>query len=99
APAPAVDGTVPIDTALPVKMTPALDAHPIVSAIVSARAAAISRDPAQEAVVLVAHGPVDDESNDRWVTNLRVVAAEVQKAGGYKAVDGLTVRDDAPAPL
>jgi sirohydrochlorin ferrochelatase len=93
---PGVDGTTPVRSPVPVSMTPALDAHPVVAAIVSSRAAAISREAAKESVILVAHGPVDDDSNDKWLTSLRDVAASVKASAGYAAVDAITVRDDAP---
>ena len=97
--APAVDGTRPIQTRLQVRMTPALDAHPIVADIVASRAAAISQEPASEAVILVAHGPVADDVNERWLVNLRAIAAQVGATASYASVDVLTVRDDAPAEI
>jgi hypothetical protein len=93
------DATTPVRSTVPISMTPALDAHPLVSAIVVSRAATISRDAGREAVILVAHGPVDQESNDRWLVNLRRIAGDVQRAGRFASVDALTVRDDAPAPV
>jgi hypothetical protein len=80
-------------------MTRALDGHPVVAAIVQSRAAAISRDPGREAIVLVAHGPTDDASNARWLESLATIAAAVRRAGGYRSVDAITVRDDAPAAV
>src|SRR5262245_17292098 len=68
------DGTRPIKTALPIRMTGALDAHPIVADILSDRARAVSTDPAREAVILVAHGPVTDAENDKWLEKMRVLA-------------------------
>jgi hypothetical protein len=47
----------------------------------------------------VAHGPVSDEANERWLVNLRRIAADVRQAGGYRSVDAITVRDDAPAEI
>ena len=96
---PTEDGTRPVRSSVPMTMTRALDAHSIVSAIAAARATAIGREPGREAVILVAHGPVDDESNERWLVNLRAVAAEVQRSTGYRSVDAITVRDDAPAAI
>ena len=95
----AEDGTSPVISPVPLSMTPALDAHPLVTAIVGSRASAISHEPAREAVILVAHGPVDEATNERWLVNLRLIAGELQKSGGFRGVDALTVRDDAPAPI
>ena len=93
------DGTKPIRTTVPIRMTAALDAHPIVGAIVASRAAAISREPATEAVILVAHGPVPDDANEQWLSNLRTIAAQVSATAPYASVDAITVRDDAPAAI
>lgn len=95
----ASDGTTPVRHAVPLRMTTALDAHPIVAAIVESRAAEISRDPEGEAVILVAHGPSADAVNEQWLVNLRTVAASVAGQRAYASVDALTVRDDAPAPV
>lgn len=96
---PAVDGTQRVVSPVPIRMTPALNSHPYVAAIAVDRARAISTAPAQEAVVLVAHGPVPDEDNRRWLQELAVIAGAIQKASPYAAVEYLTVRDDAPKPI
>jgi sirohydrochlorin ferrochelatase len=93
------DGTVPVTTTVPVRMTAALDAHPVVTGIVLDRARSMSRTPATESVVLVAHGPTDDDENARWLVNLRTTAAQVASSRPFATVDALTVRDDAPAPI
>jgi sirohydrochlorin ferrochelatase len=93
------DGTQPVTKALPIRMTGALDAHPIVASILVDRARGISTDPSREAVVLVAHGPVRDAENDKWLANMRVLASAVQQSGAYASVDCLTVRDDAPPAI
>lgn len=90
------DGTKPIVTKLRVRMTPALDDHPLVGAIAADRARSISRTPANEAVILAVHGPVPDGDNEEWLKDLRVVASHVK---GYAAVDVVSLRDDAPAPV
>jgi sirohydrochlorin ferrochelatase len=93
------DGTVPVTSSVPIRMTPALDAHPLVADIVRDRALSMSATPSGEAVILVAHGPVADEENDRWLANLRTLAAAVAGREAFGSVDALTVRDDAPAPI
>ncbi|MGH9370120.1 MAG: sirohydrochlorin chelatase, partial [Vicinamibacterales bacterium] len=52
--APAADGTTPITTSTRIRMTPALDAHHIVSDILTTRARAISTQPTAEVAILVA---------------------------------------------
>jgi hypothetical protein len=80
---------------LPVRMTPALNRHPLVGAIVSDRAKSISTAPEQEAVILVAHGPVPDEDNRLWLEDMAVLAKHTQASAPYASVDYMTVRDDA----
>ena len=80
-------------------MSGALDGHPIVAAILADRARAISTDPSREAIVLVAHGPVNDEENQQWLNNLGVLASGIRKDAAYASIDWMTVRDDAPKPI
>jgi sirohydrochlorin ferrochelatase len=98
-PAAAGDGTRPVVSSVPITMTAALDAHPMVAEIVAARALALSTAPASEVVVMVAHGPVSDEDNARWLANMGTLAARVKTAAPFAAVEYMTVRDDAPAPI
>jgi sirohydrochlorin ferrochelatase len=93
------DGTQPIPLPAPVRLTEALDRHPTVGRILVDRASSISTDPASEAVILVAHGPVPDDDNQRWLADMAVLAAQVQASRPYAAVRYLTVRDDAGPAL
>lgn len=90
------DGTKPIVTKLPVRMTKALDDHPLLGAIAADRARSISRAPAREAVILAVHGPVPDADNELWLRDLRAIAPQLK---GYAAVETISLRDDAPAPV
>jgi sirohydrochlorin ferrochelatase len=91
-----VDGTAPVVTRLRVRMTRALDDHPLLAAIVADRARSISQTPAREAVILAVHGPVPDSDNAGWMRDLGAIATYVK---GYAAVDTISLRDDAPAPV
>ncbi len=51
------------------------------------------------AVGLVAHGPVRDEENVRWIADLESLAARIRQTASYAAIVSLTVKDDAPAPV
>ena len=95
----AVDPTSPIGGGLPVRMTPALNRHPLVAQIVADRARSISANPAAEAVILVAHGPVPDEDNRRWLADMAVLADHIRESTPYAAVEYMTVRDDAGLAL
>lgn len=89
------DPASPIDSGVPVSMTPALNRHPLVGAILADRAKSISKAPSTEAVILVAHGPVPDEDNQKWLADMAVLAGHVRAAAPFAAVDYMTVRDDA----
>ena len=93
------DGTQPVRSSIPIRMSSALDGHPIIAAILADRARAISTDPAREAVILVAHGPVNDVENQRWLDNMAVLAGGIATVRAYASIDWMTVRDDAPAAI
>ena len=93
------EATRPVKSPVPVRMSSALDSHPIVAAILADRARAISTEPAREAVILVAHGPVSDAENQQWLNNLGALAGGVRKSAAYASIDWMTVRDDAPAAI
>ena len=92
---PAVDPASPIKTIVPVRMTAAFNRHPLIAQIVADRAKSISSTPANEAVILVAHGPVPDADNRRWLEDMGVLAEQVRTSAPYASVDYMTVRDDA----
>ena len=96
---PSFDAATPVKSTVPIRMTPALDSHPTVAAILLSRALSISQQPAREAVILVAHGPVSDEENARWVAEMKSLAEQMKGRGKFKRIEYLTVRDDAPEPL
>ena len=90
------DNTRRVDSTVPIRMAGALDRHRIVGEILTDRAKGISQSPAQEAVILVAHGPVPDDDNTRWLSDMSVLADQIIAAAPFAAIDYLTVRDDAP---
>ena len=97
--APQADGTTPITAPVPVRMTAALNDHPVVADILASRARAISRDAAREALVIVAHGPNDEDDNRRWLADMGTVAGRIRQAGTFASLDYLTLRDDAPKEI
>jgi sirohydrochlorin ferrochelatase len=68
----AADGTTPIKASDPVRMTAALNDHAIVAEILASRARAISRDSVKEALVVVAHGPTEEDDNVRLAKGHRL---------------------------
>lgn len=93
------DPTTPVKSSVPVRMTAALDRHPVVADILLSRAQSISRDPAREVVILVAHGPVPDDDNARWLADMGALAGRMRSASNFKRIEYLTVRDDAKEPV
>jgi sirohydrochlorin ferrochelatase len=92
----AAGGTTPIDAGVRVRMTAALDGHPLVADIVLSRALALSRDPAEEIVLLVAHGPTGDADNEHWIAGLRQIGDRLARQVPFTAVLPVSLRDDAP---
>lgn len=88
-------GTSRIATTLKIRMTEALNHDPLIGEVVIDRARSMSQSPANEAVILVAHGPVPDDDNQRWLADLRVLARQVEGAIPFAAIEYMTVRDDA----
>lgn len=93
------DGTRPITSRVPIRMTAALNDHPIVAQILASRARSAGANPASDALVIVAHGPNGDADNQKWLADMRSLAARLIAQEKYPAVDYLTVRDDALKPV
>jgi sirohydrochlorin cobaltochelatase len=93
------DGTTPIKSPVPVRMTPALNDHPIAAEILTSRARAISRNQANEALIIVAHGPNEEDDNRRWLVDMGSLAARIKQTQSFASVEYLTLRDDAPRPV
>ncbi len=93
------DGTKPIDLKVPVTMTSALDDHPKVAEILTARAKALGGTPENEVVIVVAHGPVDEASNRKWLADMSSLVATMKRETAFKRIEYMTVRDDAPEPI
>jgi sirohydrochlorin cobaltochelatase len=95
----ASDGTTPITSPVPVRLTPALNDHPLVADILASRARSISRNRGQEALIIVAHGPNDEDDNQRWLADMRSLAGRLGQTEKFASIAYLTLRDDAPKPV
>lgn len=93
------DPETPVKSPIPIRMLSALDGHPLVADMLLARAARLSRSPNKEVVVIVAHGPVSDEENARWLADMGSLAGLIRTKSSFKRIEYLTVRDDAPEPV
>lgn len=93
------DPTTPVNSPVPIRMVGALDGHPLVADILLAHAVSISQAPAREVVVIVAHGPNQDEENRQWLAEMKTLAERMKPRSSFKRIEYLTVRDDAPEPI
>lgn len=93
------DPTSPVKPPVPLRMVAALNRHPLVADILLSRAQGISRDPAQEVVIVVAHGPVADAENALWLADMGALAERMRASSAFHRIEYLTVRDDAPEPI
>lgn len=69
---------------------------PEMGGVLAARAKALSKDPAREDVLILAHGPGDDAENARWLEHLDARAEIVRRAQPFHAVRVETLREDWP---
>lgn len=69
---------------------------PQMGPVLAKRAAALSKDPARESVLILAHGPEDDGENERWLRRIAGLAAEIGKARPFRDVRVETLREDWP---
>jgi sirohydrochlorin cobaltochelatase len=94
-----LDNLKPVASPSPIRMTDALNRHELVGEILIERAREISTVPEQEAVIVVAHGPVPDEDNQKWLADMKVLVDQMDASTAFATIDYLTVRDDAPKPV
>jgi hypothetical protein len=64
--------------------------------VLGGRALGLSKDPARESVLILAHGPEDDEENARWIAKINERAEAIRKAAPFRAVQVETLREDWP---
>ena len=72
---------------------------PEISRILHERIVEISREPAQETVILVAHGEKTEEGNARWLSTIQAHIDRLKRdphCARLKAIRAATVREDWP---
>lgn len=72
---------------------------PLVAEILIDHALELSEDPAQEFVVIAAHGPQETDDNERALAELRTLARYVREDGGFAGSDAMTLQDDTPPEI
>jgi len=72
--------------------------HPLFAQTLLERARALSKDPARETLVLVAHGEGDDQRDAHWRKLLASIATRMRASGGdrFRAIRVGTWREDWP---
>ena len=93
------DPTTPVETTVPIRMTTALDRHPLVADILVSLAEAVSLNPEEEVAVIVSHGPSSDDDNRAWLEDMGILAELMGEKTRLSRIEYLTVRDDAPEPI
>ncbi len=86
----------PIRKHAAMRFTEPLNESAVVVEILLDRAHDISSHPENESVIIVSRGAKDHADNDRWLQNLQSIAGRLKERGSYKAVEAVTLRDDAP---
>ncbi len=64
--------------------------------VLADRAAALSKAPAREDVLILAHGPGDDVENARWLAKIDARAAAVRALAQFRRVQVESLREDWP---
>lgn len=67
-----------------------------VDSILAERARGLSRDPATEDVLILAHGPGDDAENERWIAKIASRAMAGLAPYPFRRVEVRTLREDWP---
>lgn len=82
-------------------LTNCLDADSLVASILFQNLKQYSKQPENETLLLVAHGPNDDADNELWLKSLDSLTKQIiqfqqeEKQASFKSVQFTTVRDDA----
>jgi sirohydrochlorin cobaltochelatase len=76
--------------------TQGLAEAPEMGLVLADRARRLSRAPKEEEVLVLAHGPADDEENERWHAGIKARAAEIRRALPFPVVQVETLREDWP---
>jgi sirohydrochlorin cobaltochelatase len=71
--------------------------EPGMGQVLAERTAALSKAPAREDVLILAHGPGDDGENARWLAKIDALAAAIRARAPFRRVQVETLREDWPA--
>lgn len=91
---------IPVNFKSEIILTQPLNDHPLVAEILLERILELSQQPANETVILVAHGPNDDDDNKHWIETMNSIAAQIENLHQennkpFRQIVPVTIRDDA----
>ncbi|MCF6288709.1 MAG: hypothetical protein L3J53_05660 [Proteobacteria bacterium] len=94
----------PLNFKSKIVLTKPLDDHSLVAEIIFDRILELSVNPENETILIVAHGPNNEQDNKNWVKEIDNLADQIRisqskKKGKFKQIFGLTVRDDADSAI
>lgn len=80
-------------------LTQALDDNPLVVEIITERIKELSKSPQDETIILVAHGPNDENDNKNWIKTMENISDKLREEfkgeKRFRNIFCTTVRDDA----
>ncbi|MGI9290375.1 MAG: hypothetical protein ACR2QG_03750 [Gammaproteobacteria bacterium] len=88
-----------VQTDATVLMTDHFSDHQLISDALLDHTNTRSKNPANEVVIIVAHGPEDVEDNIPDLENLQTHADRLKAAGGFSEVKAINLQDDAYPPI
>lgn len=69
---------------------------PAMGRVLADRARTLSTDPAREDILVLAHGPGDNDENARWLAKLDSRASVIREVAPFRRVQVETLREDWP---
>ncbi len=87
-----------IRSSLPMVTVGGVDDDPLFARALLENARSVAKNPAQETIILMAHGQGEDAANQRWLDLLGSLAGQMRAFGGdrFRAIRVATWREDWP---
>ena len=64
--------------------------------VLEERVRSLSHEPAKEDVLILAHGPGDDQENERWIAEINQRTVRFRRDPGFRRIEVMTLREDWP---
>lgn len=69
---------------------------PLIDPILVDRIEGLSKEPARETVLVIAHGPGDDAENERWIARMKERLEPLRARAHFRRIEVATLREDWP---